>query len=277
MNRIPQSDWSEIANSFSASKEKLDPIHPYFVRGQLRNLIISKLESDGALLIRNVLESGEPLEVAEQKLLRLARLCGRPTPHTKGKKDYIWTIRPRDPDADHAHQFTFSEHNNAVDPHTDSQYMPHPERYVCFLTVREASDGGGETLLLDFRPVLAALENDWGSKRMTEYLRATDFPIICPGVLRTGGQSDIINAKLVSDIPLIRFRADSIAEGLRASGPSDEKFEALKFLEAVVKAAAKTQLFLRTGDLLFLNNHYLLHGRTSFSDLNRTLLRVRFD
>ena len=80
--------------------------------------------------------------------------------------------------------------------------------------------------------------------------------------------------------PLIRFRLDTIEAGFKCCPElaTPERLWALDYFNKFSQSYQnRIELKLTDGDIIFVNNHRVLHGRTAFSNNDRLLLRVRID
>ena len=86
-----------------------------------------------------------------------------------------------------------------------------------------------------------------------------------------------ISAPVLSGQENIRYRHDLITSALDhgVSSLSPESQWAIAHVAQQLHDLTPRSFPLRSGDLLVLNNHRVLHGRTAFEDRDRMLLRVR--
>ncbi len=101
-----------------------------------------------------------------------------------------------------------------------------------------------------------------------------------PPAFIKAGKSNIILAPIVADNPIIRFRLDTIEAGLKCYPElaTADRLWALEYFNNFLKTYPnKIQFKLDDGDIVFVNNHKVLHGRTAFTGGDRLLLRVRID
>jgi len=78
----------------------------------------------------------------------------------------------------------------------------------------------------------------------------------------------------------IRFRVDTVEKALEVNPKlcTDRQLWAFQYLVKLVRSTNRTKkFFLEDGDLVIINNKTTLHGRSSFTDANRHLLRVRMN
>ncbi|MHB9860153.1 TauD/TfdA family dioxygenase [Streptomyces sp. YIM S03343] len=137
----------------------------------------------------------------------------------------------------------------ALAPHTDRSLHNYPPSILCFLMIREASDGG-DSILIDTKPILSrydleslhSIENDLR-------LSSSQF----------GQEHKVLTVSDRRSV-VIRYRDDEVAQPQASSRQS-------KFLLADLDQArcSAQQFRLRPGDGYLIHNHRILHGRTAFS------------
>lgn len=241
--------------------------------GTVRNALNSK----GWIVLKNFGARMTP-EMQRAAFLRLNQLVGTPIGHDRAGK-IIWDIKARQPGKDANAVVTFSEHNHEADLHTDSQYSEYPEDFFSLLTLKRAACGGGESSLLSLKAILAELRSTAEGRRHLAVLRDTDYPFIVPNVFRKhpDGKPEFAFGPILRDNE-IRFRIDTIEKAL-AYAPefcSAEQLAAFNFLKQLIRSSKATQhFFLENNDLIFIHNKTMLHGRGSFTDPERHLLRIR--
>ncbi len=114
-------------------------------------------------------------------------------------------------------------------------------------------------------------------------LSETELPFRVPTVFteeRTDDAVEVLMAPIFADQPYIRYRKDTLQKGLVAKGMQlDPKIVlSLQQIEAIIgDKDLILHHFLQAGQVLFGNNHEILHNRTSFIDQKRHLLRVRMN
>lgn len=246
---------------------------------QLADHVLTSLNGNGWTIIRNFAEG---TSLAEQRTLfvELCQLIGKPVGHDRDGK-IVWDIKSRHPSKDAHAVVTFSEHNHEADLHTDSQYSSYPEDYFALLTLKRANCGGGESSLLTLPAILEELNYTDEGRRHLRVLEQTDFPFIVPNVFRQnpGGAPEFAFGPIIRPNE-IRFRIDTVEKALAYDSGfcSDEQIAAFSFLKNLVRNSSSTMhFFLEDNDLIFINNKTMLHGRGSFTDTARHLLRIRMN
>lgn len=158
----------------------------------------------------------------------------------------------------------YSRTHLRLPPHTDSSYMMLPHEIVAFHCI-EADENGGETIMVPIDDILKNLD-----KSVLERLRDPVYPF---------GQGCHAIVCGDEDNPLIRYYHAQIKRFLTPDTPrfSKEHQAALKALDELLEQTHLHQKFhLKPGQILFMHNHKVLHGRTELSaETNRLLYRLR--
>jgi len=262
--------------------ETSQPPIPSFTGSELMELglhIRSALDSTGWILISNFTEKLGGADV-EKAFLSLCKVIGNPIAHDR-VGTIVWDIKTREKGEDGSGVITYSEHNHEADLHTDSQYSKYPEDYFGLLTLKRASCGGGASYLLSLKEILKQLRSTADGRIHVNTLSNTKYPFIVPNVFRLGegAQPEFNYGPILRDSE-IRFRIDTFEKALLAAPEicTVEQIEAFEYLKNLIRTTKSTQtFFLETGDLLFINNKTMLHGRSSFNDPGRHLLRIRMN
>ncbi|MCG8440620.1 MAG: TauD/TfdA family dioxygenase [Caulobacterales bacterium] len=158
----------------------------------------------------------------------------------------------------------YSRTHLALPPHTDSSYMDRPHELVVFQCVTP-DRVGGETQMAPIDDILRALDDETAAR-----LRDPVFPFgdaRLPILNRTGGRDWIryYSAQLTRSLE---------ETGVRLDAPHRE---AARALDALLDDGDLGRRFhLSAGDILFMNNTMVLHGRTGFEPTSeRLIFRVR--
>lgn len=149
-------------------------------------------------------------------------------------------------------------------PHTDSSYMDMPHDLVAFQCI-VADNIGGESIMIPVEDILQRID----SKNL-ELLKAPVFPF--------GNNLRSIISGLAGD-EQIRYYRSQIDRTLELEGSClPDKYRcAIENLDtALQESAGRIQFPLQPGQIVFMHNNKVLHGRTGFSpDSDRLLYRVR--
>ncbi|MFD8705497.1 TauD/TfdA family dioxygenase [Kitasatospora sp. NPDC059648] len=149
----------------------------------------------------------------------------------------------------------------ALTPHTDRTPAPHPPKLLGLLSVRPAAHGG-ETLLVSGHTVHNRLlaEAPWALPRLHRdfhFGRGAGFDRVRPVFRRHG------------DELRVHYNRRGIERAHHEAGAplSPDDHAALDAVDRLL-ADPRTvlRLLLRPGDLLWLDNTVVLHGRTAFTD-----------
>ena len=245
--------------------------------GAVGGWIREYVDLHGFLILQGLESEFYDLSSAKLFFTKLSSHIGTLVPHNFGQSDFVWEIKPK---SSNSIIKTFSEHNKAAPLHTESQYRNLPEKYMALLVFRKAECAGGETMLLDFKLVLNELRQSDFGRQMIEFACQDQFPIAVPTIFQTEDKTEYIYSSLISNIPLIRYRYDTLKTGLELIKRShvkylDEKLQA--FNDLINRSRYCSSLLLNNGEAIFVDNHRMLHGRSSFLDSNRLLLRIRMN
>jgi alpha-ketoglutarate-dependent taurine dioxygenase len=200
----------------------------------------------------------------EPTALEVASHFGEPSDRDGGQ--VVWRVTPASRDA----AATFSVRAGGAGLHTDAQYHAVPEDLVCLFGVRPAADGGLTQLLSACDAVTAVARHRDGA-RLLALLADAVWRWNPPGVFAADGRSPAPLAAVLPTDGTIRWRADNLDAGLQDA--------CLRAADAVSRclenAPEVVTLRLGSGDAVIIDNQRTLHGRTSFADPCRLLLRVR--
>jgi hypothetical protein len=176
---------------------------------------------------------------------------------------------------------TFSQKLGEAEYHTDTQYFENPEKIFSLWCIAPDRNKEGVNGLISADYIMAEINRRVDGKKVMETLRKTKFPFRVPSVFTTDGSDDDIEyflGPIFSENPKIRYRKETIDKGILASGTnlSNEQKYAIGVVEHVLNNPKKEiKIFLEKGEVIFVNNHELLHNRSYYSDPNRFLIRVR--
>ena len=149
------------------------------------------------------------------------------------------------------------------------------------MTLKKAKCGGGISYLLSLEDILKELHSTEKGQEIKVTLASTDYPFIVPGVFKKKNtQEPEFNFGPILRPNEIRFRVDTIEKALDYNPDfiTGEQFEAFTFLVNLVRTTKyRKEFFLEENDLIFINNKTMLHGRGSFTDYDRHLLRIRMN
>jgi alpha-ketoglutarate-dependent taurine dioxygenase len=250
------------------------------------------LRANGVVLY-NLGLAGLPEERRNAALYALTLMLGYPTSTDQRTGRVAWDVRAK-PAAEGGSRFTtFSERVGNADMHTDSSFYPMPEEQFILYVVHAARCNGGQSLLVDGDDIYDALQRTEEGRAAYDLLRTAPVPFRVPAVYAAGEETVEVHvapvlgpvtrpASRYSKTPLPRFamrwRYDSILKGLDARPDLDTPAlsDALALMNEVVeKGAARFEEQLPDDTLMLINNHHMLHGRTTYTDERRHLIRIR--
>jgi alpha-ketoglutarate-dependent taurine dioxygenase len=156
----------------------------------------------------------------------------------------------------------YSRTHQPLPPHTDTAYSPRPHSLVAFQMVRSDAEGGRSTVL-PVAEVVEALDPDsLTAMRQPHFAFGKgDLPILWG---RPGAES-------------MRYYRAQIeqAAALRGTVPS-HPVAVLDKIDAVLERLDPRRFALADGEVLVINNHKVLHGRTGMAaDSKRLMFRFR--
>lgn len=238
--------------------------------------ILKRTTELGYVLVRGFPFHRLDSEEAKVMFHMLTVCCGTPVSHVLDGDRFVWDVTPLK--GVEKSPTTYSENNQFTPLHTDSHYRNEPEQFIAVLVEHPANCGGGRTVLLRIEPLLAELKATVDGRKCLEILRSTDFPSLVPATYRAGEPSKIKQARILRD-DTVRFRPDTIDAAIKKASnvTQDEEWAVSYFKKLVNRSPDRLGVYLRKGDMLFIDNHTVLHGRTAFQDNERLLLRIRFN
>jgi alpha-ketoglutarate-dependent taurine dioxygenase len=250
--------------------------------------LVSKLSEQGYCIVRNFpFSADDERDARRNQFLLLACACGMPTDHKPPDREYVCEVTPR-PDRDRQVE-TYSEHDREALLHTDSHYNDAPESFVAFL-MEEQADYGGRNILLRFSALKKEMQGTIEGRKWFEYFQTHDLPSAKPSRYskQPTAEPEIKDRPIiVENGTAIRFREDTIREAIkrlsqqnkpRNKRQDEEQEKGLDFLTRLIyRSPYRRGVTLSKGQMLFVNNHTVLHARTGFEGLSRLLLRIRFN
>jgi hypothetical protein len=242
------------------------------------------LDAHGVVL-SNLGLQGLPEERRNAALYAITLMLGFPTSTDQRTGRVAWDVRAR-PVTEGGMRFsTFSERVGSADMHTDSSFYPMPEEQFILYVVNAARCNGGHSLLIDGEDIYRTLQQTDDGRAAYELLRSTPVPFRVPSVYAAGDEQIEIFVATVFGAPeragerfTLRWRYDAIRKGLAARPDMDSPAlrGALELMNEVAEVrAARYKEQLATDTLLWADNHRMLHGRTTYEDEGRHLIRIR--
>lgn len=214
-----------------------------------------------------VVVRGVPLSAPDVFFAALTSSLGDPVdPYAQDWSRLIYRIRPGN-DRSVGGKGVLNEHL-----HTDGTDWPDPNSLTCLLCERPDQNGGGRSRLL-------------GHHRLVQHLRATDESLL--DLLSTPvpwGLNDVLGGGVVTEPVLtadrVRWLRHTIDAAVAGGAEIDERLAgALGRVEELIDGCPlATDVLLRSGDLLLLNNARCMHARTPVTapaESERVLSRIK--
>ncbi|QJE00991.1 hypothetical protein HH212_13910 [Massilia forsythiae] len=218
-------------------------------------------------------------------LYALTLTLGYPTSTDQRTGRVAWDVKARPLEEGGLRFTTFSERVGSADMHTDSSFYPMPEQQFILYVVNAARCLGGHSILVDCADLHRILQRSAAGRSAFDLLCRTPVPFRVPAVYAAGEDRIEIHVATVFEparrpgVPFaIRWRHDAIRKGLAARPEMDTPAlrQALALVdEAAEHGAARFKEQLPTDTLLLVDNHHMLHGRTTYEDEARHLVRIR--
>lgn len=246
-------------------------------KAKLAQVIRDNMTDPGYVVVRGFDMGSAQVQEASDFLLELGHLLGTPVSHDESGS-LIWDIKASGRTGSKVP--TFSEHADEAFLHTDSQYRQNPEDVFALYCLQPAADGGGVSLLMTYQDLMDEMHATPENKALIPHLETALYPFAVPTAfkLTPDGPPEYVYSPILEGNGQLRFRVDTLISAL-ADGIgdlSDDALAAFEMVKGILETSDKVRAFdLETGDLFFLNNRRTLHGRTSFTDVNRHLLRIR--
>jgi hypothetical protein len=242
------------------------------------------LNANGIVLHRLGL-AGLPAERRNAALYAITLMLGFPTSTDQRTGRVAWDVKARPPAAGDARFVTFSERIGSADMHTDSSFYPMPEEQFILYVVRAAQCEGGHSLLVDGDSIHDVLQGSAEGRAAYALLSTTPVPFRVPSVYAASDDGVEYIVAPVFGPPqrngerfTLRWRYDAIKKGLAAcpAMSTPALLDALAVMHRVAEEEApRFREQLPTDTLMLADNHRTLHGRTTYTDEQRHLVRIR--
>lgn len=226
-----------------------------------------------------------PDPIRDLFILGFTAIMGYATATDKVKKKVLWPVKVESNPI--LKNLTFSQRLGEAAYHTDTQYFKYPEEMFSLWCICPDKNGDGANGLVDVRYIIEILDATLEGKNILDTLANTDFPFIVPSVFTAEASDEAVEvyfAPILSmgdnDSPTIRYRRDAIDRGVVAAGImlTQKQRYAIDTLDQILaEPRIGFRLFLEKEEVLFVNNHKLLHSRSDFKDPERHLIRIRFN
>lgn len=253
-------------------------IEPALSVSKVAQIVIDHLLDEGYVVIRNFGADITNIDELKSRFLGLCEAIGDPIAHDNNNS-IIWDIKSNPSSVSFIK--TYSEHSHEAELHTDSQYSYYPEDFFGLLTLKKAECGGGLSYLISLKDILTDFRAVESNHRWERILREEDYPFVVPNVFKKNNSEEReYNFGPILRPNEIRFRVDTFEKAISENPHfcTKEQVKAYKALKETILNSANTKKFyLENRDLVFINNKTMLHGRSSFTDPLRHLLRVRMN
>lgn len=213
-------------------------------------------------------------------IINISNLLGTSTQTDKKEGLIVWPIKV-DFEAT-GDNLTYSQHRGAADLHTDTQYFSKPEEVISLWCLSADKNGDGKNILVDGREAIRQLIES-GRSKTVNLLKDGVYPFRVPTSFTTTGEDECIEVfvgPILSENPLVRYRKQTIDRARSITGYEIDEphISAMdEFNNVISQKGFGRRILLQRGQVLFVNNHEILHGRTAFTDPERHLLRIRFN
>jgi alpha-ketoglutarate-dependent taurine dioxygenase len=187
----------------------------------------------------------------------------------------VWDVKNREVKS--PEYSTFSEGQKEANFHTDTAFYETPVRYFGLYCRHAAGCGGGTNRFCNALALRRLLDNDPDLSWISRKLASQPAVFRVPFAFTRNGGTETVTAKVFGEEVPIRLRRDSLVKGLELTGDSRTS-EILAAVDAFLALAQRPEnhieMSLAEDSAVFVNNHELLHYRSSFVDPQRHLLRV---
>jgi hypothetical protein len=221
------------------------------------------LEQGWTILSRDLLRDGPRPALAH---------FGRIVPQFNGEETYEVTLKPG------FEKLPFSQSKNSIGPHTEAPVYDPPPKYLALHCHRQATCGGGQTLLADgfaFHDSLSPDLKAWARDNDVVFLASA-----MPGMSRRQHHTRLMEEK--DGVRLFRFSYNQFRFG--DVNPSEGDFASPGHytqtpLGRIAEAGEKffyehmIQVLIPEGSMLIWDNQRLMHARGKYSDPVRHLTR----
>jgi alpha-ketoglutarate-dependent taurine dioxygenase len=158
--------------------------------------------------------------------------------------------------------------------HTDCSYEYNAPDYIALYVVqRDRTDQGGKFQLVQTKEIINKLSSE--TKRL---LHDETYKIIVRPAYQKDGK-DSIWAPIILNNERMRYQPD-LVDKCQLEKERAEKKAAIAELNSIIFDKDQLNIFrptLENNMMILFNNHQFLHGPTKIQDIDRHLLRVRFN
>ena len=196
-------------------------------------------------------------------------------PYGKDPQDLVWPVKVLvlDSDSESLH-LPGTNVDRELHFHTDCSYEHNAPDYIGLFVVQcDRSEHGGKFQLIHTKEIIDQL-----SPKTKQLLRDEIYKIIVRPAYRKEEHDSIWRPIILSDAR-ISYQPDLIDKD-QLQKEQVEKRLAIDELNSILLREDKLNIFRPILDnhmMILFNNHQFLHGRTKIEDINRHLLRIRFN
>jgi len=196
-------------------------------------------------------------------------------PYGKDPNGLVWSVKvvalDTDPESIH---LPGTNVDRELHLHTDCSFERDAPDYIgLFVIEPDRSEHGGKFQLVRTGEILSRL-----SSTTKQLLHDETYKFIVRPAYQKDGKDSIWLPILLNN-ERMRYQPDLI-DRQQLNNETIEKQNAIKDLNSVIFNEEKLNIFrpkLESGMMVLFNNHRFLHGRTKIQDINRHLLRLRFN
>lgn len=263
---LSNSDWLELRQDLF---DAVPGLRAYF------QSISTTLKSACAVFVPEV--GIAQFTASERATIAYAACVCLGNPTATDSKQVVWDVRARQRES--TWFSTFSETDGEARWHTDTQYFPTPEAQFALYCVEPARCLGGLSSVLDARALRAHLQAN--RPKLFQALSRKVLPFRVPSAFVSSSNPNVVEATLApilsKELP-IRYRRDTLLAGLRYF-PEYKDHEAEALIEMLEEELAEfenqAEFFMQRDSMVLMDNWNALHARTSFTDHERHLVRIR--
>ena len=239
----------------------------------LLRLLRAELLQHGYVKVRceNLPNGGDCEKACLDVLSNLGAIC---CPYDDDPKSLIWPVKVLELDTPES-KLQASQLDRELVFHTDCSYEHSAPEFVALYAVQcDRTEYGGKFQLVRTSEIIGRLSAE--SKRV---LREETFKINVPPDFRKGDTNYICGSILLAGDENIRYRRD-IVDKHQLKEETDEKQAAVAELNSIILDESRLNVFrpaMANNVMVLFNNRRFVHGRTKILDLDRYVLRVRFN
>jgi alpha-ketoglutarate-dependent taurine dioxygenase len=257
---LPYSAWSDDGRPFEGNAVSDLCAH-----------LATALQETGFAIVRFAHAAADSQHAIAVAAWNLFTSLAEPMPHSAaGELVYEVTVADSTPPP---HRY-YSQSNIGGDIHTDGTYIhADPPKYVALVCLHPAHLGG-DSVLVDGHQVYATLKA--GSRSALAWLQR-EYHFDCDGQGPAATLRRSIFERANGSVRVQYLRSYIESGQRRAREPlAPEALASLDMLDGLLAHPTLRQIrTLQSGDMLLLNNHFMLHGRTAFVDYPERARRRR--